>query len=41
MIGLILSILVFNVLAFKMNKRLTANQIVHIWMLPLLLSISF
>ena len=32
MIGLILSILVFNVLAFKMNKRLTANQIVHIGM---------
>ncbi|PEI52099.1 hypothetical protein [Priestia aryabhattai] len=32
MIGLILSILVFNVLAFKTNKRFTANQIVHIWM---------
>lgn len=32
MIGLILSILLFNILAFKTNKRFTANQIVHIWM---------
>ncbi|MFF2591875.1 hypothetical protein ACFVSZ_00775 [Priestia megaterium] len=32
MIGLILSVLIFNILAFKTNKRLTANQIVHIWM---------
>ena len=32
MIGLILSVLIFNILAFKTNKRFTANQIVHIWM---------
>jgi len=31
MIGLIISITVFNIIAFNINKRLTANQIVHIW----------
>jgi hypothetical protein len=31
MIGLIISILIFNFIAFKMNRRLTGNQIVHIW----------
>lgn len=31
MIGLIISIVLFNLIAFKTNKRLTANQIVHIW----------
>ncbi|WHY75123.1 hypothetical protein QNH20_13265 [Neobacillus sp. WH10] len=31
MIGLILAILIFNLIAFKKNKILTGNQIVHIW----------
>lgn len=31
MIGLTLAILVFNIVAFKTNKRLSKNQIVHIW----------
>jgi hypothetical protein len=31
MIGLIIAIILFNFIAFKTNKRLTANQIVHIW----------
>jgi hypothetical protein len=31
MTGLIIAIILFNFIAFKTNKRLTANQIVHIW----------
>ncbi|GLB59571.1 hypothetical protein [Cytobacillus sp. NCCP-133] len=31
MIGLLLSIALFNFAAFKSNKLLTKNQIVHIW----------
>lgn len=31
MIGLILSIIVFNFIAFKKCKRLSINQIIHIW----------
>jgi hypothetical protein len=31
MIGLIIAVIVFNLIAFKTNKRLTNNQIVHIW----------
>ncbi|MCH6265472.1 MULTISPECIES: hypothetical protein [Neobacillus] len=31
MIGLIIAILIFNFIAFKENRVLTANQIVHIW----------
>jgi hypothetical protein len=31
MIGLIIAIVVFNLIAFTTNKRLTTNQIVHIW----------
>lgn len=31
MIGLIAAIIVYNFIAFKTNKKLTANQIVHIW----------
>lgn len=31
MIGLIAAIIVFNFIAFKTNKILTTNQIVHIW----------
>jgi len=32
MIGLLIAILLFNVVAFATNKRLTTNQIVHIWL---------
>jgi hypothetical protein len=31
MIGLIVSIIIFNLIAFKTNKRLTPSQIVQIW----------
>ncbi|MFJ5763133.1 hypothetical protein ACIQAA_29260 [Neobacillus sp. NPDC093182] len=31
MIGLIFAVFLFNLIAFKTNKRLTKNQIVHIW----------
>ena len=31
MIILMISVALFNLVAFKTNKRLTANQIVHIW----------
>ena len=31
MIGLITAIILFNFIAFKINKRLTFNQILHIW----------
>nr|WP_010531186.1 hypothetical protein [Lentibacillus jeotgali] len=32
MLGLIFAIILFNLIAFTTNKRLTKNQIVHIWM---------
>jgi hypothetical protein len=31
MIGLITAIIIFNFISFKTNKRLTFNQILHIW----------
>jgi hypothetical protein len=31
MIGLIIAVIFFNLLAFITNKRLTKNQIIHIW----------
>ncbi|MBS4218300.1 hypothetical protein KHA96_08250 [Bacillus sp. FJAT-49711] len=31
MIGLIIAIVLFNVIALATNKRLTKNQIIHIW----------
>lgn len=31
MIGLFIAILLFNFIAFKTNKRLTTNQMIHIW----------
>ncbi|MDQ0970808.1 hypothetical protein QFZ31_000686 [Neobacillus niacini] len=31
MIGLIIAVFLFNIIAFKTNKQLTKNQIVHIW----------
>ncbi|WEG14648.1 hypothetical protein PU629_09910 [Pullulanibacillus sp. KACC 23026] len=32
MVGLILATLLFNIIAFKTNKKLTTNQIIHIWL---------
>lgn len=32
MIGLLIACLAFNAIAFTTNKRLTKNQIIHIWM---------
>ncbi len=31
MIGLIVAVLLFNIIAYTVKKRLTLNQIVHIW----------
>jgi len=31
MIGLIIAIIISNFIAFKTNKSLTPNQIIHIW----------
>lgn len=41
MIGLFLAIIVFNFIAFKTNKILTANQIVHIWTFTIAFQVSF
>lgn len=32
MIGLLLAVITFNFIAFKNNKILSANQVVHIWL---------
>lgn len=31
MIGLIIAIILFNIVAFKANTKLTLNQILHLW----------
>nr|WP_246586567.1 hypothetical protein [Cytobacillus gottheilii] len=41
MIGLIVAIILFNFIAFKTNKRLTPNQIVHIWAFTIAFQQSF
>jgi hypothetical protein len=41
MIGLILAIIVFNFIAFKKNKLLTANQIVQIWTFTIAFQLGF
>lgn len=41
MIGLILAILVFNIIAYATNKRLTLNQIVHIWSFTIAFQVIF
>lgn len=41
MIGLIIAIITFNFVAFKTNKRLTANQLVHIWLFTIALQETF
>nr|WP_106782868.1 hypothetical protein [Lysinibacillus timonensis] len=39
MIGLIIAIFIFNIVAFKTNKRLTTNQIIHIWTFTMILQL--
>jgi hypothetical protein len=41
MIGLMIAIILFNFIAFKTNKRLTTNQIVHIWTFTIAFQYSF
>ena len=40
-IGLIIAVIVFNTIAFKINKRLTADQIVHIWIFTTAFQLTF
>ena len=39
--GLIISIILFNIIAFKTNNRLTKNQILHIWIFTVALQTVF
>jgi hypothetical protein len=39
MAGLIGAVILFNLFAFKTNKRLTKNQIVHIWLFTITLQV--
>lgn len=41
MIGLIITIILVNFIAFKTNKRLTANQIVHLWLFTIAFQSNF
>lgn len=41
MIGLLLSVVIFNIIAFKINKRLTLAQIVQIWTFTIALQLFF
>ncbi|MCM2531721.1 hypothetical protein NDK43_04010 [Neobacillus pocheonensis] len=41
MIGLIMAIILVNFIAFKTNKRLTKNQIVHIWLFTIAFQMNF
>jgi len=41
MVGLIISIITFNLIAFITNKRLTKNQIVHIWTFTMAFQVLF
>ncbi|MCQ6275441.1 hypothetical protein JMM81_10765 [Bacillus sp. V3B] len=41
MIGLIISIILFNIIAFKTNKNLTPNQIIHIWLFTIVFQQTF
>ncbi|MED3561306.1 hypothetical protein [Bacillus xiapuensis] len=41
MVGLIIAILLFNLIAFKTNKILTGNLIAHIWMFTVALQTLF
>ncbi|WP_312857299.1 hypothetical protein [Neobacillus endophyticus] len=39
MIGLIIAVILFNLIAFISNNRLTKNQIVHIWLFTVTLQL--
>ncbi|MFE8700809.1 hypothetical protein ACFYKX_09300 [Cytobacillus sp. FJAT-54145] len=41
MIGLFIAIIIFNIVAFTTNKRLTKNQIIHIWTFTIILQMAF
>ncbi|MEH7748936.1 hypothetical protein V7659_28560, partial [Neobacillus drentensis] len=41
MIGLLIAIISFNYFAFKKNKILTGNQIVHIWTFTIAFQVLF
>jgi hypothetical protein len=41
MIGLIISIILFNIIAFKTNKNLITNQIIHIWLFTVVFQQTF
>jgi hypothetical protein len=41
MIGLALAIFIFNYIAFKTTKKLTKNQIIHIWFFTIALQQTF
>ena len=41
MIGLLLSVVLFNIIAFKINKRLTLSQIVQIWTFTIAFQLLF
>jgi len=41
MIGLIIAIILFNFIAFKTNKNLTTNQIIHIWLFTIAFQQTF
>lgn len=41
MIGLLIAIILFNLIAFRSNKRLTRNQTVHIWAFTIAFQLLF
>lgn len=41
MVGLIVSIVIFIVIALKVNKRLTGSQVVHIWFFTIAFQLIF
>jgi hypothetical protein len=41
MTGLIIAIIIFNVIAFRTNKRITKNQVIHIWTVSIALQSLF
>lgn len=41
MLGLVVAIVLFNLMAFKMNKSLSAKQIAHIWVFTIAFQINF
>ncbi|TWD91654.1 hypothetical protein FB550_12196 [Neobacillus bataviensis] len=41
MIGMLIAVVIFNFIVYKTNKRLTLNQIVHIWTFSIALQSCF